>query len=354
MLRSTKKPTDVIGLAPGTLVHIGEYRTEKVSMQLFDYSELDFVETSISDVEQCFDYKEKDSVTWINIDGIHDISIVEKIGNYFNFHSLLLEDIVNTHQRPKTDDYGDHLFVILKMLYYKEEENKVIEEQVSFILGKNYVISFQEIPGDVFEFVRDRIRNGKGKVRKLGADYLLYSLIDAIVDNYYIVLEHFNDEISEMEDELVTSPDPNFLHSIHWMKKTIISFSKSIWPLRTVISGLQRTDTELLNDSTAIYFRDVYDHAIQVIDTIETYRELLSAMLDVYLSSISFKMNGIMKVLTIISTIFIPLTFIAGVYGMNFKHMPELEWKTGYYIVLGIMAAVAGGLLIFFRKKRWI
>lgn len=354
MLRSTKKATDVIGLPPGTLVHVGEYRTEVVTMQLFDYTENDFVETLIDDVEQCFDYKEKDSITWININGIHDLSIIEKIGSYFNFHPLLLEDIVNTHQRPKIDDYDNHIFVILKMLYYNEEENKVIEEQVSLVLGKNYVISFQEIPGDVFESIRDRIRNGKGKIRKMSADYLLYCLLDAIVDHYYLILEHFNEEIAEMEDKLVSDPSPEFLHNIHWLKKTIISLGKSIWPLRTVISNLQRTDTDLIQHTSLIYFRDVYDHTIQVIDSIETYRDLLSAMLDVYLSSISFKMNGVMKVLTIISTIFIPLTFIAGVYGMNFKYMPELEWKAGYFLSLGIMLLVALGLLVFFKRKKWL
>ncbi|MCJ7693106.1 MAG: magnesium/cobalt transporter CorA, partial [Sedimentisphaerales bacterium] len=302
----------------------------------------------------CFQFKTTPTVTWINIDGLHDIQVIEKIGKNFDFHPLILEDILNTGQRPKFEDFENYIFIVLKMLTYDDDEETIKSEQVSMILGHNFVISFQEIQGDVFENIRERIRTAKGRIRKMSCDYLLYTLLDAIVDNYFAIMEKFGEKIESLEEQLVSDPDEKILQKIHSMKRELISLRKSVWPLRELVSGLQRSESELISEPTIIYFRDVYDHTIQVIDTVETFRDMVSGMLDIYLSSISNRMNAVMKVLTIIATIFIPLTFVAGIYGMNFKFMPELEWKWGYFIVLIIMAVAAAAMLIYFRRKKWL
>jgi len=307
------------GLPPGTLVHIGKKKTEKVKITVIDYDEKNFWEKDVKTVEECFPFKDKPTVTWINIDGIHDVEIIEKIGKHFGVHPLLLEDIMNSEQRPKMEDFEEYIFIVLKMLRYDEKQDEIKSEQVSLILGSNFIVSFQEMEGDVFNLVRERIR-------KMKADYLAYTLIDAVIDNYFIILEKTGEKIEDMEDELVTNPTPGTLQTIHNLKREMIFLRKSVWPLREVINGMQKAESPLIKESTGIYLRDVYDHTIQVIDTIETFRDMISGMLDIYLSSISNKMNEVMKVLTIIATIFIPLTFVAGLYGMNFKYMPELEW----------------------------
>ena len=294
------------------------------------------------------------TVTWINIDGLHSIETIEKIGKHFELHPLILEDILNTGQRPKCEDYEKCLFMVLKMLRYNDEDNSVRSEQVSLVLGQNFVISFQEAVGDVFEQVRDRIRNAKGRIRKMAADYLAYTLIDSIVDNYFLILERIGEQIESMEEELIAKPSDKTVRMIHSLKRELIFLRKSVWPLRELINSLQKTESSLITDSTEPYLRDVYDHTIQVIDTIESFRDMVSGMLDIYLSSISNQMNAVMKVLTIIATIFIPLTFIAGIYGMNFKYMPELEWRWGYGLVLLVMIAIAVIMLIYFRRKKWL
>lgn len=354
MPRFIKKRSKKVGLPPGTLVHIGEKKTEKVRITIIDYDEANFEENEIKTIEECFPFKDKTTVTWINIDGIHDIKIIEKIGKHFDLHPLILEDIVNTGQRPKIEDFGDYIFIVLKMLYYNEKEDEVQAEQVSLILGSNFVISFQEREGDVFNPIRERIRSGKGRIRKMGADYLAYTLIDTIVDNYFIIPEKLGERIESIEEELVTDPTPETLQTIHTLKRKLIFLRKSLWPLREVVSGLQRTESTLIHESTDIYLRDVYDHTIQVIDTIETSRDILSGMLDIYLSSVSNRMNQIMKVLTIIATIFMPLTFIAGIYGMNFEFMPELTWPWAYPLVLLVMVVIGISMLIYFRRKKWL
>ena len=354
MPRFIKKRSKKVGLPPGTLVHIGEEKTEKVRITIIDYDEASFEEKQIKTIEECFPFKDKTTVTWINIDGIHDIKIIEKIGKHFDLHPLILEDIVNTGQRPKIEDFGDYIFIVLKMLYYNEKEDEVQAEQVSLILGSNFVISFQEREGDVFNPIRERIRSGKGRIRKMGADYLAYTLIDTIVDNYFIIPEKLGERIESIEEELVTDPTPETLQTIHTLKRKLIFLRKSLWPLREVVSGLQRTESTLIHESTDIYLRDVYDHTIQVIDTIETSRDILSGMLDIYLSSVSNRMNQIMKVLTIIATIFMPLTFIAGIYGMNFEFMPELTWPWAYPLVLLVIVVIGISMLIYFRRKKWL
>jgi len=354
MSRFIKKRSKKVGLPPGTLVHIGEKKTDKVRITIIDYDEANFEEKEIKTVEECFPFKNKPTVTWINIDGIHDIKIIEKIGKHFDLHPLILEDIVNTGQRPKIEDFGDYIFVVLKMLYYNEKEDEIQAEQVSLILGSNFVISFQEREGDVFNPIRERIRSGKGRIRKMGADYLAYALIDTIVDSYFIILEKLGEKIESTEEELVTNPTPETLQAIHHLKREMIFLRKSVWPLREVVNRLERGESTLIHESTGIYLRDVYDHTIQVIDAIETSRDMLSGMLDIYLSSVSNRMNQIMKVLTIIATIFMPLTFIAGIYGMNFEFMPELAWPWGYPLVLLVMVVIGISMLIYFRRKKWL
>ena len=354
MPRVITKRSKKAGLPPGTLIHIGEKKAEKVRIRILDYDESQFEEKEAKTVEDCFPFKDTPTITWINIDGIHEVEIIEKIGKHFGFHPLLLEDILNTEQRPKMEDHEEYIFIVVKMLYYDEEEHEIEAEQVSIILGSNFVISFQEKEDDVFNFVRDRIRNGKGRIRKAGADFLAYALVDAIVDHYFVIMEKIGEEIEVMEEELVTNPSPETLQAIHNLKREMISLRKSVWPVREVISGLERAESPLIHESTCIYLRDVYDHTIQVMDSIETSRDMVSGMLDIYLSSVSNKMNEVMKVLTIIATIFIPLTFIAGIYGMNFQYMPELQSKWGYPLVWLVMIAVLSSMIVYFKRKRWL
>ena len=349
-----KKRSTKTGLPPGVLIHIGEKKTEKVSINVLDYDENQFEEKEARTIEECFPFKDMPTITWINIDGLHQVDIIEKIGKNFDFHPLLLEDILNTEQRPKIEDFDTHIYLVLKMLYYDDKTNEINSEQVSIIFGQNYVISFQEKEVDVFNPIRERIRTGKGRIRKMGADHLAYSLIDAIVDGYFIILEKLGENIEDVEEKMMANPTPETLHAIHRLKRKMISLRKSVWPLREVVNAFERSDSSLIQDNTRIYLKDVYDHTIQVIDTVETFRDMLSGMLDVYLSSISNKMNEIMKVLTIIATIFIPLTFIAGVYGMNFENMPELRWQWGYPAIWSVMLFIGILMMVYFRKKKWL
>ena len=354
MPRFIKKVSKQAGLIPGTLIHIGEKKAEKAKITVIDYNQTQFQEKELKTVEESFPFKDSSTVTWINIDGLHDLEIIEKIGQHFEIHSLALEDILNTDQRPKLEDFESYIFVVFKMLYRNQTDNGVIVEQVSLILGKNYVISFQEREGDVFNAVRERIRNAKGRVRKAGADYLAYSLMDAVIDNYFLIIETMGEKIEGSEELLVINPTPEVLQSIHNLKRETIFLRKSVWPLREVISALERGESSLVQKTTRVFLRDLYDHTIQVLDTVETFRDLVASMLDIYLSSLSNRMNEVMKVLTIIATIFIPLTFIAGIYGMNFKYMPELGWRWGYFGALGIMVLVALLMMSYFKRKKWL
>jgi magnesium transporter len=354
MRRLIRKRSEKAGLSPGTLVFVGEKKIEKVKITILDYDETQITEKEAATIEECFPFKDKPTVTWINIDGLHEVDIIEKLGNHFGLHPLLLEDIMNTEQRPKMEESENYIFFVLKMIFSENEEKAIQAEQVSLILGSNFVISFQEREGDVFEAVRERIRKSKWRIRKLGADYLTYALMDAIVDNYFTVLENVGEKIEDTEQQLATNPGKETLQLIRKLKNEMIFLRKSIWPLRELISGFQRLETSLVQQSTGVYIRDVYDHTIQVIDTIESYRDMISGMLDIYLSSISNKMNEVMKVLTIFASIFIPLTFVAGIYGMNFENMPELKWQWAYFGLLGFMAIVVIVLVIYFKRKKWL
>jgi len=354
MSKLIKKHSRKAGLPPGTLIHIGERKRETVRITLIDYNEQRFQEKQVANIEECFQLKTAPTVTWINIDGIHQVDIIEKLGRQFELHPLILEDILNTGQRPKFEDFDEYIFIVLKTLTFDEQKETIQTEQASLVLGPNFVISFQESIGHVFEQIRRRIRNAKGRIRKMPSDYLAYALIDAIVDNYFIILEKLGEKIESLQEQLVTKPTEKTLQQIHNLKREMMSLRKSVWPLRELLSGLQRAESSLINESTGIYMQDVYSHTIQIIDTIESFRDMVSGMLDIYLSSISNKMNAVMKVLTMIATLFIPLTFIAGVYGMNFRYMPELERRWAYPAVLLLMVAIAVGMLVYFRKKKWL
>ena len=342
------------GLPPGTIVFVGEKRSEKVKLSVINYDDANFQEKEVRNVEEAVSIRKKSSVTWLNIDGVHQPEIIEQIGKSFGVHPLVLEDIANTGQRPKMEDFDDYIFVVFRMLRFDETENQTKTEQISMVLGPDFVVSFQEREGDVFDIIRERLRNNKGRIRKMGADYLAYSLIDAIVDNYFMVLEKLGEAIEEIEDKLVSNPRSETLQIIHDLKRETVFLRKSVWPLREVISRLERSESPLISKSTFVYLRDVYDHTIQVMDSVDTFRDTLSGMLDIYLSSVSNRMNEVMKVLTVIATIFIPLTFIVGIYGMNFKVMPELDQPWGYPAVLLLMLAIAVVMLAYFRRKKWL
>ncbi len=346
MFRLTRRSRKT-GLPPGTLVHIGEEKTARVNITVIHYDE-DNYEEKEADIEECLS---STGVTWVNIDGVHETDIIEKVGECFNIHPLTLEDIASTEQRPKMEDYSEYVYIVLRMLSYT---SGVESEQISLVCGRNFVISFQEKQGNVFDAVKERIKNGAGRMRKMGADYLAYALVDTVVDMYFSILENLGEVIDDTEESLLTDPGPETMESIQMLKREMMVLRKSVWPLREVVSQLERGESSLFGKATKVYLRDVYDHTIQVIDTIETYRDMLSGMLDIYLSSISNRMNEVMKLLTIIATIFIPLTFLAGVYGMNFKYMPELENQWSYPVLWVIMAAIALVMVAYFKRKKWL
>ncbi len=341
------------GLPPGTPVFIGEQKSETVKITIIDYDEEHAELEKIFAIEDAFPYKDSPAVTWINIDGLHDPGLLERLGRHYGLHPLTIEDILNTQQRPKVETFDTYILIVIKMHRYDEHSQGILIEQVSVILGERFVLTFQEAEGDVFEPIRERIQHNKGRIRKTGADYLAYSLLDAIVDSYFAVLERIEEEIEDVEELLIENPDKTVLEDIFALRRVMLFFWKSAWPLRNITSDLQQ-QTPLVQEAVGIYLRDLHDHIMQVLETIETFREMLTVNLDIYLSSTSNKMNEVMKFLTIIGTIFIPLTFIAGIYGMNFQFMPELTWRWGYFAVLAIMAATGGALLLYFKKKKWI
>jgi magnesium transporter len=354
MARLVKKISKKAGLPPGTLVHIGEEQKEKVKLKLVDYNEDHFEEKELHTIFESFPYKDKESVTWLDMVGVHEVDTIGALGKFYNLHPLLLEDIMNTDQRPKIDDYEDYLCLFMKILSYDDTTHRLRVEQVSLVLGPRFVFTFQERNNPFFDPVRERLRKAKGRIRKLGPDYLAYALIDGVVDSYFAILEETGERIESLEEELVDNPSPRTSREIHLLKKDLILLRKSVWPLREVVSFLVKEDSPMIQDRTKIFLRDVYDHAVHVIETTETFREMVSEMIDVYLSSVSNRMNEIMKVLTIIATIFIPLTYLVGIYGMNFKNMPELEWPYGYPLLWLIMLGVALTMLVLFRRKKWL
>lgn len=343
------------GMAPGSVIHVGERKLKTPRISLAYYSASNYQEHEISDLPASIPFLDETQTTWLNMDGIHETEVVARIGEYLDLHPLLQEDLVNAAQRPKFENYGNCLFFVLKMLTYGQASHTVDPEQVSIVLGPDYVLTFQEgASGDVFDPVRTRLATGGTRIRSAGADFLAYSLIDSIVDHYFVVLERFGDDFEALDEELVSNPSTDTLQAIYELKRHLIVVRRSIWPLREVINALERDQTPLLGAEMHIYLRDLYDHTIQVIETVETMRDVLSGMLDIYLSSVSNRTNETMKVLTIFGSIFIPLTFLAGVYGMNFHYMPELGMRWTYPMFWVITIVVIASLLIYYRRKRWI
>jgi len=344
-----------VGLPPGSLIHIGEKRAEKVKITLIRYEQDSYEEKVIDTIEECLPIKDRPGITWVNVDGLHQVDIIEKIGVHLGVHPLTMEDILNTGERPKMDETDEYIFVILKMLYHGKEKNEITAEQVSFVLGSNYVVTFQETVGDVFDPVRERLRGGKGRMRRMGSDYLAFSLIDAIVDNYFVILESIGERMETLEEAVIEAPTRDTLTQVHRLRRELLFLRKIIWPLREVINCFERSESDLVKETTKVYLRDVYDHSIQVIDNVETFRDMFSSMLEVYVTSISNRMNEIMKVLTIIATIFIPLTFVTGVFGMNFQQqIPPLNWELGWLLIMLLNLGVALTMLAYFKKKKWI
>ncbi|MDF2447635.1 MAG: magnesium and cobalt transport protein CorA [Bacteroidota bacterium] len=341
-----------IGAPPGTLFYNGEIRTDRVKITLIEYNETDFFEEEFYDLSDCLSHVKPNMVKWINVEGLHRPELVEEIGRIYNIHPLTLEDIVHVDQRPKFEDYDHYVVAIMKMISYG---TKVEAEQLAVILCKNTVISFQEPHnGDAFDIIRSRLRQNKGRVRKLGPDYLAYAVMDAVVDCYFMAIEKIGDRIELIEEDIIDSSDKKSLLALYHLKREMIYLRKQVWPMRDMINNMIRSETTLINPSSDIYLHDLSDHVTRIIDTVETYRDLLSGIMDIYLSTNANRMNEVMKVLTIMSSIFIPVTFIAGVYGMNFDNMPEIHSRNGYYITWGVMLSIIIGLLFYFRKKKWI
>jgi len=356
--RSAKKRTEDykkhVGQVPGTLVYTGKKSDKNFHVECFDYTKQSIEESILLNIEEAINYKETDSVTWINVDGLKYTDKIENIGKQYGLHPLVLEDIVNTTQRPKIDEYDDYLFVVLKMLYYDKDENIIIE-QVSFVMGENYVITFQESEGDVFDSIRERLRLANGRIRGLKSDYLMYALIDAVVDNYFSIIETLGNKIEDLETDLFAgNAKENINIDVQQLKREILKVRRAIFPLREIINRIEKGEHKLIHKRTITYYRDIYDHLIQVSENIDIYREMIWSLMDMYMTTISNKMNEVMKVLTIMSSIFIPLTFLAGIYGMNFEYIPELKFRYGYFVLLGVMILLFIALLFYFKRKKWL
>ena len=352
--RTASGPGRKSGLPPGSLIYVGKKKPREVRITRIRYNPEGLEEKAIEAIEDCFPLNAQDSVLWINIDGLYDVEIIAKVGDYLGIHPLVLEDILNTEQRPKIEDFSDYLFIVLKTLYHDEKESEIIAEQISLIVGSDYVISFREKESDIFNGVKERLKKSRGRLRQGGPDYLAYTLLDAIVDNYFVTFEKVGEEIEYLEEKLISNPTPPILQVIHKLKRTLISLRRSVWPLREVVGRLERGDSSLIKESTDAYFRDVYDHTVRVLETIESYHDMIAGMLDIYLSGVSNRLNEVMKVLTIIATIFIPLTFLTGVFGMNFTYMPILKVHFGFYGLLILMLLIVVFMAACFRKKGWL
>ena len=347
-----EKRSRTTGLPPGTMVHVGESRKESVKITVVDYDAEHVHEETVEKASDCAKYKDTATVTWINVSGIHQLDIIAALGRDFGLHPLTQEDIVNTEQRPKLEDYDSYLYLVLRTPYYDREEKEIDARQVSLILTDSCVISFQEEESFAFKAIRQRIQQGKGRIRKMGADYLAYALLDAIVDHSFTILETLGERVDDLEDELAGHPESKTLEDIHDLKRDIILLRKTLWPMRGMVNSMLRETSPLIKEPTRVYLQDAYDNMIQAIDNAETFRDMVNGMLDTYISLNSFRMNEVIKVLTIIATIFMPLTFITGWYGMNLR-MPEIKWVAGYPFVIGLTLLMIVGMLVYFKRKRW-
>lgn len=356
MSKLFKKRSNKIGVPPGTLLHVGDVpKCQKIKLELVDYNKDRVIEKENATIQECLGcMKGDDSISWVHVGGVHDPDLVATIGKQLGLHPLMMEDILNTGQRAKLDDYREYIYIVTRSLSYNREKDEVDDEQISIILGKTFVFSFTECSENQFKDIKERIKKPQSRFRSSGSDYLMYAIIDTIVDNYFTVLENVDDHLEKLDESLVDRPGKNVLGRIQNMKREMTLLRKWIWPMREVVSQLMRMESPLISQSTRVYFRDVYDHAVYAIETIEGFRDIVASMIDLYLSNISQKLNEIIKVLTIVSTIFVPLTFISSVYGMNFDVMPELHWRYGYPLLMLLMLLVAGGMLAFFRRRSWI
>ncbi|MDR6301012.1 magnesium/cobalt transporter CorA [Mesonia maritima] len=339
---------------PGQVTYVGSKTSEVPSVEIINYNKERVDKVHSQNVEDAFNFNKEETITWINVNGLNHTKEIEKLGKHYNLHPLILEDIVNTQQRPKIDDYDDYMFIVLKMLYY-DEHNEFVNEHLSIAVGKNYILTFQEADGDVFDGVRERIQNARGRIRNSGSDYLMYALIDAVIDSYFTIIETMAEKIEVIEDSLfLENPEEGITQDIQDLKREILKIRRSVFPLREVISRLEKSDHELIDQKTNSYLRDLYDHIVQISENIEIYREMTWGLMDMYMTTISNKMNEVMKVLTIMASIFIPLTFMAGIYGMNFEHIPELHLKYGYLYFWIVLIIVFLGMIWYFKRKKWL
>lgn len=354
MQESSVKISDKTGLPPGSLVHVGDILETKTKISLIDYSPNGFEEKRINFLDEILAYKDRDTITWVIVEGLADVDIVGEIGNKFGTHPLVLEDILNTNQRPKFEEYDDYLFLVLKSCQSEGNQFSVVYEQISLLILGNFVFTFKEKTDDILEPILQRIRTSKGRFRSLGADYLAYVVLDTIIDNNFILMDVLDEAITSLEDSLLNEPTIVTLNEIQKIKRELIAIRRYLSPVRELMTGLLRSESNLIQESTQIYFRDVSDHVIRVIELIESYRDILSGLLDIYVSSVNNKMNEVMKVLTVFASIFIPLTFLTGIYGMNFEYMPELKWKWAYPGLWAIFITIPIVLIIYFKKKKWL
>jgi len=355
MSESLSNASEKTGLPPGSLVHVGEALEPEARITVVDYSKETIEELAIESIDEVLQYKDSESITWVIIEGLTSVDIIGRIGEIFDIHQLVLEDILNTHQRPKFEEYDDHLFIVLKCLNTGSGQFNVTYEQISLLVLNNFVFTFKEKKDDLFRPVMERIRKSKGRLRNLGADYLSYVILDTVVDQNFILIDTLDDAITSIEDALLISePTRDTLNSIQNLKREIISIRRYVSPIRELMAGMLRSESVLISEKTYIYLRDVSDHVLRVIESIESYRDILSGLLDIYVSSVSNKMNEVMKVLTVFASIFIPLTFIAGIYGMNFEYMPELKWRWAYPALWGAFIIIPAILIIYFKKKKWL
>lgn len=354
MARFFQKRDQNRGRSPSSPIFIGEQKTDEIKIRVIDYSRDVLREETLREVRGEVDANESSTVTWLNVDGLHDSVWIRELGNYLAIHPLLLEDVLNTGQRPKMEDFGEVIFLVVKMLQYDETAQIVTAEQLSLVVGPSFVVTFQEQPGDVFEPVRERIRKSNSRIRASGSDYLAYALLDTVVDNYIYIVERLGEQIEDLEEEVLDNPEPTVISEINTFRREIGFLRKSVRPARDAVSQLAKLDSELIHAETLPFLRDLQDLASQAVEAIETYREMLSDQLNIYNSLVSNRMNDIMKVLTIFAAIFIPLTFIAGIYGTNFEYLPELQYRYSYFVFWGVMITVACVMLLFFKRKKWL
>ncbi len=354
MSESLSSAAEKSGLPPGSLVHVGEVHKHKHKISVINYNKSTLEKHTVKSIAKLLSYKTTDTITWVIVDGLKDVGIIDDIGQHFDIHALVLEDILNTHQRPKFEEFDDYLFIVLKAIALGSEDFNVDYEQISLLVLNNFVFTFREKPDEIFDPILNRLDNDKSQIRNLGADYLAYIIMDTIVDEYFALQDAFDEQIESVEDDLLINPSVQTLSKIQKFKRELIFLRRTVSPLRELLAAIQRSESPLLDVKTRRYFGDIYDHAIRIIEALESYRDLIAGMLDIYLSSVSNKMNETMKVLTIFASIFIPLTFIAGVYGMNFDYMPELKWRWSYPVLWLVFIGVSVFLLRFFKKKKWL